>query len=386
VAKKPDADKTAVSDFRLAEVLGEHKAREGGYAALARAISEANGRDTTPGANGKRPPDIIDRRKLVNLVEDPSKVVLSLADLRALDHYLERFGEGLAYVPLFKKPDLMQTLADSGRVTFLLGSKPELIGSKREPERWNFSHWDVLAMAEIQRGVNASEVGTRFDIQDVPLADEAAKATKSKRKTGWMELLDDRGPSLVCLGSSRTGPAAEAMLSKMFKRPPFEDAPPEEKRSLPFHFVWNETLPYVFDSHFRLHANDVGADDPEAEKLISDGKASAIAIEKRVLVDRVTPDCWGDTYGVCVAQRRKRGQVWLVLAGVTGAATYVAAKLAKQLATRLHEEKRGQHSDVYWAVVTAHVEKNQRKRLGKLRDFGGEAIIEGPHPWRPSSA
>jgi hypothetical protein len=296
----------------------------------------------------------------MSLAAGSENVVLSLADLRALDNYLERYGEGLAYVPLFQKPD-------------------------QEQELWHFSRWDVLAMAEIQRGINTSEVSTRMDIQDVPLPEGSTDVAQSTDNAEWLELLDDQGPSLVCLGSSRTGPAAEAMLCKMFKRPRFEDALPAQKKSLPFHFVWSEKLPYVFSSHFRLRANDVFADNPDAAELIQQGKASAVAIGDRVLVDRMTQRRWGDTYGVCVAQRRKRGQVWLVLAGVTGAATYVAAKLAKHLATRLDEAKRGQNSDVYWAVIKASIESGYRLPYGRIREFSKEEIFEGPHVWQPNS-
>jgi len=366
------------SDFRLAGVLAERKDKEGGYAALARAIDESNAagpkRDSDEGARKFK----FDRRKLKSIIEADDNLVLSLKELRALDRYLERYGEGLAYVPLFQKPDLMQTLADSGHVTFLLGSKPER-------KLRHFSHWDVLAMAELQRGINASEVSVRFDIQDVPLHEDVSDARDSIEKGQWMELLKDQGPSLVCLGSSRTIPAAEAMLCRMFGCPTFEEASPDEKGRLPFHFVWDPELEYIFPSHFHLGRDDLTSRDLEAVGLIKEGDASAVVASGDVLVDRVFQRRWGDTYGVCVAQRRKRGQVWLVLAGITGAATFVAAKLAKNLATRLHEQERGRDSDVYWAVIRAHVPNDESRPLINLRQFAEETIVSGPHVWRPES-
>jgi hypothetical protein len=366
------------SDLRLARVLGELKAKEGGYSALARAIDRSTAAGPRPDSGEDDRKRGFDRRKLKSIIEADKNLVLSLKELRALDCYLERYGEGLAYVPLFQKPDLMQTLAESGRVTFLLGSKPEAKGELR-----HFSHWDVLAMAEIQRAINPSEVSVRFDIQDVPLYEELEATRESITGTGgWMELLDDHGPSLVCLGSSRTNPAEEAMLCEMFQRPAFEEAPPDERRQLPFHFVWNPDLPYVFPSHFHLRSDDISSDHPDAAELIEGGQCSAVVTDDAILVDRVTPRRSGDTYGVCVAQRRKRGQVWLALAGVTGAATFVAAKLAKSLATRLHEQKRGQDSDVYWAAIRGRVPKDRDRPFVNLRQFAQETIVSALQVWK----
>ena len=364
--------------FRLSRTLGERKAKEGSYAALSRAIERSNAAASQADTGPEDRSPVLDRRKLKALVEGAPNLVLSLQELRALDCYLERYGEGLAYVPLFEKPDLMQTLADSGWVTFLLGSKPEL-------EHRYFSHWDVLAMAEIQRGISSSEVSVRFDIQDVLLHETQEAAAASSEAKGWAELLGDQGPSLVCLGSSRTGPAAEAMLCRMFQCSEFKNPPAAEKRLLPFHFVWKPMLDYVFPSYFHLESADIYSRDPDAAKAVRENNASAVLTAEDVFVDPVHPDHAGDTYGVCVAQRRKRGQVWLVLAGVTGVATFVAAKLAKNLATRLHEQKPGQDSDVYWAVIRARVTEDPNRSLASVRTFAEEAVVSGPHVWRRES-
>jgi hypothetical protein len=386
----------AHAGFRLARVLSERRDREGSYAALAEAIEKSNparpaagpkpspipspkpdqGRDEGKQRKSKRG---VDRRKLKALVEGDPNVVLSVRELRAIDVYLDRYGQGLAYVPLFERPDLLQTLADSGRVTFLLASKPE------EGLRY-FSHWDVLAMAEIQRGINPSEMSVRFDIQDVLLQETQQKAAGSSKMGGWSELLGDQGPSLVCLGSTRTGPAAEAMLCRMFEVPEFEDPPPADKQRIPFHFVWKPMLPYVFSSHFHLGSVDLFSRDLDAANTVRERRASAIVTAEDVFVDRVYPERIGDTYGVCVVQRRKRGQVWLVLAGITGVATFVAAKLAKSLTTRLHEQEAGQNSDVYWAVIRARlpdVPDDPDRPLASVRTFAEEAIVSGLHAWRP---
>jgi hypothetical protein len=366
--------------FRLGRILAEHKANKGSYSALAEAIEKSNpaDREPDPKQEGRKRSKKrgVDRRKLRALVEGDPHVVLSLQELRALDRYLEPFGEGLAFKSIFENPDLLQTLADSRRVTFLLGSKPE-------KELRYFSHWDVLAMAEIQRGINSSEVSVRLDIEDVQLQKTLDSTAASLKVAGWTKLLGDKGPSLVCLGSTRTSPATEAMLCRMFQRPECEDPPLAEKQRLPFHFAWKQGIDYVFPSYFHLYSDDIYSRDPDAAKAISEEDASAIVTAEDIFLDRMHPDRRGYTYGVCVAQRRRRGQVWLVLAGVTGIATFVAAKLAQSLATRLHEQKPGQDSDIYWAVIRALVAEDPSRPLVSVRTFAEEAIVSGPHPWRP---
>jgi hypothetical protein len=171
----------------------------------------------------------------------------------------------------------------------------------------------------------------------------------------------------------------------MFGCPTFEEASPDEKGRLPFHFVWDPELEYIFPSHFHLGSDDMASRNLKAAQAIEGRQASAVVTSGEVLVDRVFQRRWGDTYGVCVAQRRKRGQVWLVLAGITGAATFVAAKLAKNLATRLHEQERGRDSDVYWAVIRARVPNDEDRPLINLRQFAEETIVSGPHVWQPES-
>jgi len=374
----PPLPDSSNSDFRLGRTLRARVATEGSYSALSRAIERANPSGTQAGSGQDPPTPILDRRKLKAIVEGAPNLVLSLQELRALDRYLDRFGEGLAFKPIFEQPDILQTLADSGRVTFLLGSK-------LEGEHRYFSHWDVLAMAEIQRGINSSEVSVRLDVEDV-LLQKTLHSTAASLKLGrWTKLLEDQGPSLVCLGSTRTSPATEAMLCRMFERPECEDPPPGEKQHLPFRFAWKPGIGYVFSSYFHLHSDDIFSRDPDAAKAVREGDASALVTAEELFLDRVHPERPGYTYGVCVAQRRRRGQVWLVLAGVTGVATFVAAKLAKNLTTRLHEQKPDQNSAVYWAVIRARVEEDLDRPLGNVRVFAEEEIVSGLHVWRPEA-
>lgn len=351
--------------FRLGQVLQERMSKEGSFAALARAITLAN-RDGTSSSR-KKPRDAIDRRKLKSLVEGGKGAVLTFDDLCALDRYLEVFGEGLSSRPILQKPDLMQALASCGRLTFLIGSRPE-------EDRGVVSHWDVLAMAEIQRELGLSEVGPRLDIQTVPVDLNFEVARKALERHDALGLLDDNGPSLVCLGSARSNLFAELMLCRMFGYAAFKGADLPDGANPPFFLAWNPSLQYLCPSHFHVGPEALMTHSAHDAELVRNNEASILVASGKHYTDRVTPRKWGETYGLCIAQRRPRGQVWLLLLGITGVSTYVAAKHANRLATRLNESPHGQTSDIYWGIVSGKVAKEQRQDLIHLRELAEEQI------------
>ena len=62
----------------------------------------------------------------------------------------------------------------------------------------------------------------------------------------------------------------------------------------------------------------------------------------------------GYTYAVCAAQRRARGQIWLLVAGVTGPATYAAAKWVHRMATTMDDAESGKPSKMFWNIVRSN--------------------------------
>jgi hypothetical protein len=357
------------AEFRLASVLAHRMREEGSYAALARAITTANDEGQSSTRKKKSKGDVIDRRKLKSLVEGGSGAVLTRKDLFALDHYLSQYGESLAARPILRKPDLMQALGESGRVTFLLGSRPEV-------ERVVVSQYDLLGMGEIQRAIGHADSGVRYDVQTVPLPGRSA--TIEDVKAFEALLSDENGPSLCCLASARSNPFAERLLCAFFGYSPFAQQPLPKKATLPFQLIWNPTLSSLYQSHFRADAASIRARNPKMADEVDRGEASVLVTPEKLYVDRLTHDGWGDTYGVCMAQRRRRGQVWLLLLGITGASTFVSAKVAKRLATRMNECPDGRNSDIYWGIVKARVEKTQRDELFNLRQFTLEEIETQP--------
>jgi hypothetical protein len=311
------------AQFRLGRILRDLRSKEGSYAALARAITRAY-LESAPAADVRG--DVIDRRKLKSLVEGGKGAVLSLDDLFVLDPYLSKFGESLALRPILQKPDLMEALADSGRVTFLLGSRPEI-------ERRMVSEYDLLGMGEIQRAISNTQGGVRFEVKTVPLTGRVA--TREQVKDFESLVHEESGASLCVLASARSNACSELLACAIVGYPPFAEGPLPPGVQPPFQLVWNPTLPHLYESHFRADARTLLSRDPKVAKEVEDGKASVLVTRDRLYVDRVTPRGWGDTFGVCMAQRRRHGQVWLLLLGITGAATFACAKLASRLATRL---------------------------------------------------
>lgn len=353
--------------LRLARVLGKHKEALGSYVALANAITER----FTGVASSEDTKAVIDRRKLRRLVaNDTDELVLSFTELRALDAYLEPFGEGLAHRPLFEKPNLLQHLAESGRVTFLLGSKPTVEGG-------SFPHWDVLAMAELQRRLTAYEVSVQLDIQDVAMHPDF-DPDKFSASSSWAKAFAGRG-SLVCFGSTRLMPAAEYMLCEMFGGKPFAVASLVKQRELPFRFVWNPTLE-ALPSRFRLELPEIADLDPQAHQRIEAGEASGLVLGNEVFVDPVTASGWGDAYGLCVAQRRAHGQIWLLLAGVSGPATLATANVASRMTMELLGENGDAESPPIVSVVSGKIGEADKEMNKSLREFGEEIRVP-PTAW-----
>jgi hypothetical protein len=361
------------TNLRLIRALAKRLHNVGNYVALAHAIAEAQPPELRQYKDGK-PRIPIDRRKLKMAIESTPDS-LTVGDLRVLDHYLEPYGDGLAFHPLFEKPALLKSLAESSQVNFL-------IGLRTEEQRRNFSHWDLLGMAEIQRGINACGTNVRFDIREV--LGDMNDPRLLHRRSQWRRLLEEEGPSIVCLGSCRTIPAAESMARGMFGGKPFGNDS-LRREDLPFHFVWSGKPAYLADSPFHLVADDIRKIDPAAARMVENGKASAIKFGDRVVVDQVTSDCGGTAYGVVVAQRRKNG-LWLLVAGLAGVATFVGAKLTSQLAIPFPETKDAGPSPVYWTVIRTKVDKpTENQPFFSVREFPEESVFDGPNVWTPES-
>ena len=250
----------------------------------------------------------VDRRKLKKIV-DGGNVSLGLQELVGLDAYLSRLGEGLAETPLLEVPQILRGFVDRGSVLFFLGSFP---GS--ESQRADLSLWDVRAMMAIQEGINDTRPETRVDMKDVEFSPELPNPNP---RISRPELFDEKR-AVCCLGSPRACWAAELMLAEMFGVPAFALPNP----ALPLHFVWAKKLQNARRaSTFTLPYPELAKVDPQ----FSSADERALIIDGRPYVNRRMKGKLWREYGVIVAQRRETGQAFVVMAGLSAAATYATA-------------------------------------------------------------
>jgi hypothetical protein len=87
---------------------------------------------------------------------------------------------------------------------------------------------------------------------------------------------------------------------------------------------------------------------------------------------------WSDC-AVIAAQRRRTGQVWVVLCGLSGPATYGAARALKSIAAALPRGDMSSHSPVLWAVVEVGLERTQVQ--GDNRRVVSQRVTQGPAAW-----
>lgn len=350
--------------FRLSGMLRERKEEMKSFLALADAINDANGNPSPP---------VIDRRKLAKIVKgEDLDVSLSVKELIALDRYLERFNQSLAQHPILEKPSILDTLTKGERIAFLLGARA------RE-DRVDLSNWDVEAMAEILRDAGGFRQ-VRFDIQAVLLeqTEKEVRAAGRGERSLWRKLLAKDGPSLVCCGSPRSCHAAEVMLSLMFGVEPFEPAfgrhPP-----LPFHFVWGPGSQHEITCRSAYTASDLDSMRNPAVREVLEGRAHVLLVGDETFVAAQPGSGPRQTsYGVIVAQRQEAGQVWMVVAGLTGAATHAVARCTKDIHTNLPPEGKGsQKSRTVWAVVKATAEREQGRASTRIRRVTDQEIIGG---------
>ena len=362
--------------LRISKVLERHKIDYGSYSKLEQAIRDAIRDHLGSQPDREGAPRFVDRRKLKSIVDNDPRLVLSIGELRALDLYLEGFGHGLAYNPLFEKQEVLYHLAKSGRVDFLLGAKAE----PNDPLRINISHWDVLGLNQIQTGVLGFSQNVKVEIREMLMHDGVEEARASLADESVEALFGDRGPSLVCLGSSRGNHLAERMLCHMAGLKPFQDEQPDGTPDPPFHFVWDRLRPWVLPSPFHLYGEEVNRRRPSVGEAVLQRKAACFLHgDSEYLVDDLTREDrrQGSTYALCAAQRRESGQIWLLVAGLTGPATYAAAHWVHRMPAALDDHKPGRPSRVFWYLLRAEAVMAKEGQREAYRVGEAEVVASG---------
>jgi hypothetical protein len=363
------------------QALVDVEIKKMGAAEFARQVNAVNlqrARDQAAAGGQADPPDAppdVDRRVLQRIAERPESVHFTLALLTALDAYFAPRGEGLQDKPIFARRGVLECLVEKGKVAFLLGARP------RAKERRNdLSRWDTRSMAVLLRNSCACDLRVDYAIEDVlldlPMTDAKARRTK------WHGLLQDSAHSLVAIGSPKVNAATEAMLAAMFDAPAFRTPLINlgEHDRLPFYFAWPTRHPRRFQSAFALTARELAFFDPRVARALEEQRSSAFVLGEATHEVQKRGQNW-EMYGTIVAQRRSGGNVWLVVSGLTGPATYAAATLVRSIDAEL-PWVRGQDSPVLWLPIKAVICANPSHRAeGDDREVVSCSPVGLPRIW-----
>ena len=86
-------------------------------------------------------------------------------------------------------------------------------------------------------------------------------------------------------------------------------------------------------------------------------------------------------YGIIAAQRRAAGNVWLVISGLAGPATYGVAMVVKEVSVELPLAK-GKHSKVLWVRVKVKINAGKAAPWsGDTREVVDAAFDGEPRLW-----
>lgn len=318
-------------------------------------------KDGKPASN----PTAIDRRKLDRIAAGDDGVNLHLWELRLLASYFERkYGVDLTETPVFEKVNIYEPLTSGGKVCFLFGMRPEATEKANSLRLWDLRSMTVIA-EEVYQTRHRVELDWQF-IEPTP-----AKNLEDKSDE-W---------NLISIGSPRANVATEILLSRMFGVTPFQTMTPRADPILPFSFVWSQPVQSAFaatDTALQAHA--VAAE----YTALKTGNASGMLINGRA---HVVDNSYTTALipGVIAAQRMANQKIVVVVAGLSGPATFGAAKLLKEFTAELPPASSDPASTgVLWAAVGVTVSAKPGAP-GDPRVPDKWEFLTVPEIWKPSA-
>jgi hypothetical protein len=359
---------------------------------LEKLIRAANDQATEKGA--------IDRRVLKKLAREPERVRLGYRQLVALNNYFHWVGlPGLDEQPILLKPGVLDCLVEKPRLAFLLGSTP-----RPHEQRNDISRWDTRSMADLLHAVclrstlrPVRRANLSFELKDVLLDFSARPETFAGQD--WYGLLQDNQTSVLSIGSPRASHASEILLARLFHQKPFE-APAAGDAALPFYFIWPDLKqgaprpalrgagrrlrenPPGFRSRFALAADDIVKRDKALARAIRAGKACAFSLGSKLYPVHIGPKHF-KMYAVIAAQRRRGGQTHVIIAGISGPATYAAATLLGQIQEPLPGVADQDGPVLYVPIeVGIRVDSARNRSRGDIREVVSKEFLDEPKIWR----
>ena len=331
----------------------------------------------------------IDRRKLKQLASEGEDVPLRVSELVKLDRCLTENGLGR----LLAADAIVNSIAEHGRITFVLGSRPR---PAKEVRRIDLSRWDIRSLSEILKGLNRTGRTLQLAIEDV-IYRESGQAKRDFGIEGKIQeneiwyhnhLMQQR--SIISIGSPIANHCTELLLSKMFDVKPF--APWPSHLEPPFFFAWPDSnVPAAQnESAFKRRPDQLGAMKGVKPSLVkelqkkdaSKGDVCVLYDGSLRIVDRRKR--W-NSYGIVAVQRRAGNQIFAVLAGITGPATVAASRLMVDLFDDLRINEKRQCSKTVWVTIEAEVEdiKKGDERSDERRVLA-QSIVGPMKYWPPS--
>jgi hypothetical protein len=312
-------------------------------------------------------------RMLKKIRDTPEKVGLSWSILVALHTYFKKHGGSLQHLPILETRGVMEVLVDASRLVFLLGAKP-----RPEERRTDLSRWDTRSHTELLTQASLAGIHRKFDTEDVLWRSPVDPV--GVRSESWCRVLDEDQASVISIGSPLAALSSEVMLARMFGVQPFETPHFKTGRPVPFFFVWRPSLAKDFHSAFGLAPAALQADHPELAARVVRNQSTAFILEGTPHESPIEAQSW-TMHGIIAAQRRAAGNVWLVVSGLAGPATYGAAIMVKQIVTELPWAAKGP-SQVLWVPVKVHIRAGKPKPLdGDIREVDGAEFDGSPRTW-----
>ena len=314
----------------------------------------------------------VSRAFLTNLLRNAENVSFTWGHLVALNNYFKQRGLSLQQLPILETRGVFEVMADTSTLVIMLGAKP-----RPEEQRTDLSHWDRRSQSELQTEVQSQSVRPRLLNEDV-LWGKVDIATLGAQN--WYDILEADKSSVISIGSPLAALSSEIMLARMFGVKPFEPPRFRMGHQVPFCFVWLHKLAEDFRSAFGLTWRELHEMDPALAERVQNNKATAFLLGDQVHETPVHSNEW-TMYGVIAAQRRASGNVWLVVSGLHGPATYGAATMVKQITDELPWAA-NQPSQVLWVPVKVLVRAPEPKPGdGDIREIVSVEFDGNPRIW-----
>lgn len=315
----------------------------------------------------------ITRSMLTDILRNPETVGLTWSALVALDTYLKKHGASLQHLSILEQRGVLEALAHPRPLFYMLGAKP-----RPKERRTDISHWDSKAQSEVQAQAAQHGANYPFGTHNVIWGDPEDQSGLNSEE--WCRILREDQASVISFGSSLAALSSEIMMAQMFGLKPFERPVHSGRAEFPFYFVWLSKLAESFKSTFGLTWRELEARDPGLAARVKENRATAFILDNEVHEAPVESGAW-NMFAIIAAQRRAAGNIWMVVAGHAGPATYGAATMVRQIAEELPWAV-NQPSKVLWVPVKVHVRARKPGPAdGDVREVVGAEFVGNPRFW-----